>query len=389
MFLPDYHGGSLVNLMASITAGLGRDVGAAGTYVPLAELAPDIVAGYRNVVLMVVDGLGYEHLQGAQAGGLLRRHLRRRLTSVFPSTTASAITTFLTGQAPQQHALTGWHMYLRELGCVAAVLPFRPRHGGPSFGETGVRCAEIFGLTPVFDRLDVESWIVSPAHIIRSDFNTAHSGRAGLRGYHSPVKFFDAVVQAVRTSDAPKYVYAYYPELDRTAHELGIGSDAAAAQLDWIDRGLEALLDRLAGSSTLIVLTADHGFIDTAPEREVELDRHPELAAVLMAPLCGERRAAYCYVQSRDRGRFENYVTQNLQHCATLYPSEELVARGWFGLGQAHPRLGQRIGDYTLVMKENWVIKDWLPGERRYTQVGVHGGVSSREMHVPLVVAEA
>jgi hypothetical protein len=39
-------------------------------------------------------------------------------------------------------------------------------------------------------------------------------------------------------------------------------------------------------------------------------------------------------------------------------------------------------------MKGNWTIKDWLPSEKRYRQIGVHGGVSADEMIVPLVVAQ-
>ena len=58
-------------------------------------------------------------------------------------------------------------------------------------------------------------------------------------------------------------------------------------------------------------------------------------------------------------------------------------------MGLPHPRLHERIGDYTLIMKEKAVIKDWLPGEPRYVQIGVHGGVTAQEMYVPLIVAEA
>jgi hypothetical protein len=36
-------------------------------------------------------------------------------------------------------------------------------------------------------------------------------------------------------------------------------------------------------------------------------------------------------------------------------------------------------------MKENYTLKDWLLGERRHTQVGVHGGLSEAEMEVPLI----
>ena len=39
-------------------------------------------------------------------------------------------------------------------------------------------------------------------------------------------------------------------------------------------------------------------------------------------------------------------------------------------------------------MKENYILKDWLVGEERYRHVGVHGGVSSAEMGVPLIVAQ-
>ncbi|HZA28524.1 MAG TPA: hypothetical protein VE735_02825, partial [Gammaproteobacteria bacterium] len=66
--------------------------------------------------------------------------------------------------------------------------------------------------------------------------------------------------------------------------------------------------------------------------------------------------------------------------------SEELIKGGYFGLGPPHPRLQERIGDYTLIMKDGYVIKDWLPGEERYRHIGVHGGMSAAEMYVPLIV---
>ena len=52
------------------------------------------------------------------------------------------------------------------------------------------------------------------------------------------------------------------------------------------------------------------------------------------------------------------------------------------------PRLLDRVGHYALVMRENYAIKDWLTGERRYTHIGLHGGVSAAEMYVPLIVAQ-
>jgi hypothetical protein len=61
----------------------------------------------------------------------------------------------------------------------------------------------------------------------------------------------------------------------------------------------------------------------------------------------------------------------------------------YFGLGPAHPRLAERIGHYCLLMKNNYVLRDRLMGEgERPLHVGVHGGTSSAEMFVPLVIAQ-
>lgn len=73
----------------------------------------------------------------------------------------------------------------------------------------------------------------------------------------------------------------------------------------------------------------------------------------------------------------------------TLFESGKLIEEGYFGLGPAHPELGTRVGDYTLLMKERYTLKDWLPGERREVQVGAHGGLSDEELYVPLVVVKS
>src|SRR5512138_1463647 len=111
---PDYDGGSLVNLVASVVAARG------GTplHAPLKNLR--LASDARNLVLFIIDGLGDRFLARRGAGGELARRRRRAITSVFPSTTASAITTSYTGATPLEHGLTGWFTYFGEAGCVSA-----------------------------------------------------------------------------------------------------------------------------------------------------------------------------------------------------------------------------------------------------------------------------
>jgi arylsulfatase A-like enzyme len=383
---PDYQGGSLANLMSSLVQGLG---GPAPLYPPLRDLPPDKIRAARNVVLIVLDALGHGYLTRNAPASALARHLVGRVTSVFPATTATAITTFLTGEAPQQHGLTGWHMYLRELGVVATVLPFRARYGGPSLSQAGVSAAALFGHMPVFDRMAVASYAVAPERIIDSDFNAAHRGSARRRPFRTLKEFFQVVAGCLREGGERKYVYAYYPELDSLAHDHGAGSRAVAAHFAEVDAAFTHFLKLIQGTDTLVIVTADHGVIDSDASRVIELDQHPELAETLRLPLCGERRVAYCYVRADRRAEFERYVALHLGAYAELFPSARLVAEDYFGIGPPHPRLAERIGDYTLIMKENYQIKDWLFGESRHVHLGVHGGLSDEEMYVPLVLAHA
>ena len=385
MISPDYQGGSIVNLMASVI----RSRGGESEYPSLRLLPPEEIAKHTNVALLVVDGLGFEYLTQRLPRGTLGRSLRGSITSVFPPTTAAAITSFLTGDAPQQHGLTGWHTYLRELGCVMTVLPGNPRYGGVGYRKAKLDPVKLFGHLPLSARIRTRSIVVSPAHIAHSDFNLAHLGSAELRTFETLPEMFRRAVQAVRSDSRLKYLYLYWPKLDSIGHEKGMGSETALAHLREIELALTDFLVGLARTDTLLLVTADHGQIDTVEADRIDLADHPDLARCLALPLCGEPRAAFCYVRPGRVEQFERYCREVLGDKLDLVPSEDLIARGLFGLGDSHPRLEERIGDYTLLMRNNYVIRDWLPGEKHYTQIGVHGGLSATELEVPLCVFHA
>jgi len=381
--LPEYQSGSIVNLMASIREALG---GPPGPYPALSALPPGSLRGRRNIVLLVVDGLGERFLRLSGTRTTLAAHLRGSMTSVFPSTTATAVTAFLTGVAPQQHGLVGWFTYLREVGSLVAVLPFRSRCGG-SLRQSGVDPARIFSAAPFFDSLPITSFAVSPKEIANSDFNVLHTGKAERRGYGSHLDMFEEIRGIVTSGRRPQYVYAYYAELDAFAHVFGIDSPQVAGLLAALDQAFHHFLESIAGSDTTVIVTADHGFTDVRPENTIDLDRHPDLADTLVLPLSGERRVAFCYVHPHRRQDFEDYVRGPLGHCTRAYPSTKPLEWGWFGLGAAHPRLAERLGHYTLIMKDGYAIKDWVLGERRHLHIGHHGGLTADEMVVPLIVA--
>ncbi len=381
--LPDYSGGGLLNLIASCAVSRGG----ASRHAPLGALPPSKLAGARNVLLVLIDGLGYDYLTSRGVGGALASRLAGRITSVFPSTTASAITTTFTGLAPAEHGLTGWFTWFPEADTIAAALPFTPRGTGESLEARGIAPATIYRGKPIFDTLDADSFVVSYRPIIDSNYNRHFCGSARRLAYDDLGGFVAQTEAAVKSGDARKFIYAYYPEFDTTSHRFGVASDQTAAVFAAIEVAFADLIRRLAGTDTVVILTADHGFIDCPVEKALDTADCPGLTALLARPLTGERRVAFCHVLPGKQEEFAARASQWLEGKADVIPGRMLIDEGWFGSGDLHPRIAERPGDFVLMMREPYTVKDWLPGEPRHLHIGNHGGMSADEMHIPLVVA--
>ncbi len=376
-FHPDYSGGGFVNLIASLVEARGG----APRHAPLAALPAAELREAANVVLLIVDGLGDNYLLAHGGGGPLARHRRASLSAVFPSTTATAITAGFTGSTPIEHGLTGWYTYFSEVACVAAPLPYVRR------GEKrplGIPPARLFAEPSYFDTLADRVIVVTWNAIVDATYNAFHCGGAERRSYESLEGFVEQTAAAVRSGPERKFVYAYWPQFDVLSHQHGVGSPEVRAHFGALDDAIGRLIEHLAGTDTMLLVTADHGFVDVPASETVELP--PSLAAQLRFPLCGERRIAFCHVY--ETKSFIEKAKGLLGGRAEVRPSQDLVEEGWFGPGRPHPRFAERIGDVAIVMNGRGAIKDWVPGEKRHVLVGDHGGTSEDEMRIPLVVAK-
>ena len=62
-----------------------------------------------HLVFVLADGMGTEQVEALPEDAFLRLHLRAELQTVFPSSTAPAVTSFATGEWPE-HAVTSGHV---------------------------------------------------------------------------------------------------------------------------------------------------------------------------------------------------------------------------------------------------------------------------------------
>ena len=384
IYLPDYHGGSIVNLMSSIA----KSFGVKSKYKQLKILPPTELKNSKNIVLLVIDGMGYEYLKKKGKKTILNNYLMGPMTSVFLPTTASAITTFLTGVAPQQHAFTGWYMHLKEIGVVSKILPFSPRFGGLPFSNYGLHINEFLNQKAFTSRIKAKNFSINHKRVAYSDFSKEMAKNSEIISYKTLNGFFMQIKKAIISSNRRKYIYAYWPELDSLSHKHGFNHRKSEKHFKEIDKKIKNLIQNIKGTNTTLIITADHGFINTPFERIVKLEDHPKMKECLTLPLCGEGRVAYCYVRPFKAKQFEKYVRTDLKKYCYLFKSQELINKNYFGLGKSNPKLFDRVGDYILICKENYIIKDSIKKEKKKEKlnIGHHGGVSKKEMIVPLVV---
>ena len=137
---PDYGGAALTSVMAALVG--GQPHAEAPSWLPAA------VADAESVVLLVLDGLGWNALESHRsvlpritslAGG--------PITTVAPSTTASALTSLSTGLAPSQHGVVGFR--IRIDGGVMNVLRWRRADGRHAPDPFSVQRHSAFGGRPV------------------------------------------------------------------------------------------------------------------------------------------------------------------------------------------------------------------------------------------------
>ncbi|MFX0091886.1 MAG: alkaline phosphatase family protein [Candidatus Hodarchaeota archaeon] len=381
---PEYKGNSIVNLMSNLLSHFGGQP----KYPSLSCLHPSDLNNASNIVLIVVDGLGYNYLKTYGRHSLLHKHLRGKITSVFPSSTASAMTSFYTGLAPLNHAVPGWYTYLKELGVVSKILLLSSRAFKNSITSEKVSPHALFQCQSIFNILKAKSYFILPNGINDSQFSTFFGGKSTRLGYNDVQDFFDKLLYGLKLEKKQNFVFGYWPQLDYDSHLEGTKSTVQDFQA--FNTGLEKLLDSLESKNlqdtTKILITADHGLVDSPPERKVHLRDHPKLQSTLTLPLCGDHRAVFLYVRPSKVIDFEQYIKNHLNHAGTLMKTETLISRGYFGLYDPHPRFYDRIGDYAMIMKENYAFMDHLLGEDTKGLAAEHGGLNEDEMNVPLIL---
>ncbi len=401
IILPNYQGRSIANLPATIGTLLGADKNWQSP-----NLAEDLLPFQQdvdNVILLLVDGLGYmrlqEELKTDEAGfkTLLDKYDGdcAPITSIAPSTTCVATTSlWVDGSPAAQHGMLAFSMLLPSYGLVANTLFWQPwgklnaRYG--ELEEWNIKPEDFLPVPSIAQNLKRQN--VSTTAIMPSVFTSSPLSRMQMRGANvigreNESDMFWQMKQWLDDSPSKSYLYAYFHTLDTLSHRYSVESSLwSAVWSDFVQQlggFLKTAKDQNGGKKTMVLVSADHGHITTSKETQHFIEDHPVILSHLQMMPAGEPRMLILYTKERQASAVMDYVKNELADCFYAVPSQDALDAGLFGTtDKLHPETRQRLGDVLLISKGPHY---WASKERELPFLSYHGGLEPEEMIVPLI----
>lgn len=400
---PYYAGLSIRNLAHTVVRLIGGpDVSGPLGQSPLdARLWAHLRERVRRVVLFVTDGLGWQLLQTLLAedsgvaqivADLVGEGTLTPLTSVVPSTTAVALPSLWTGAGPAATGMVGTRLLLREFGVLASLLHFRPlagKHRNEVLEEWGLDFATFLPVETVAEALaarGVPTWVLLQKDLCGTGLSRViHRGVRQVIRHVSYTDLWIELRNLLHTTRRNRcFISVYWGAVDGISHLFGTVTEQTITE---VRRQLEDLRTVLLGNGvgdrrTLFMLVADHGHAPVP--NYLDVNQHPLVLEALRCGPGGEGRFAHLYLRHDYREAVRAYLAERLsQQVATLLPADALAA-GLYGPEAPYRETGPRLGDLTVVAREGLTF-----GEGPHSgnnSISRHGGLSAREMLVPLLM---
>jgi hypothetical protein len=398
---PDYEGRSLLNVPPSICGWLGAPpLGAQ----PLASpLSASLKSEYQNVIFILMDALSLraftrflESGQNPQWTTLAQQGVLAPLTSITPSTTASALTSFWTGSSAAEHGIVGYEMWLKEYGMVVNSILHSPMsfQGAPgSLAKAGFDSESFIEQELLGAHLrqhGVQVYAYQRHDIVRSSLSRMLLRQVNLQSFRTQSDLWINARRVMEDNfDQRKYIWIYWGEVDYLSHHYGPDDERVASELSRFLAALEVLfLNQLSSSArkgTLLILSADHGQIKTQPDPHFDLNNHPGLIRRLHIMPTGENRLAALFLRPGQDAAVREYIERTWPGLFAFLDPAYAVEAGLFGPGKPHQHLHDRLGDL-LVIARGEAYLWWSPKKNHLW--GRHGGLSADEMLVPFLAIE-
>ena len=366
--LPDYDGGSLYNLAQTIMRGLDLRTTRPGIH--------DAKLNGKRISLVVIDGLGYN--LGIKSGFI--KPDDTFLTSVFPSITTTALATLMSGQLPGEHGILGGTTFLKRFGTIVNNFQYAPAYSNEKdILKHLYSMREAFGTEDIVSMAEKEGKrcaIISPQHTSNNELSTITGSTKGDHFYFYTI--WDALdIYRNVLGQNYDYVYLYIPYVDKVSHIYGPNSDVTLTAARQILSAVNeiALTEK---SKYVTVITADHGHVEAG--RHIKLGDNAEFVSSITMPPFGSTRSVFM----SGSGRLVDVMTSSFQDLRVFDNSRQNM-KALLGSSEC---LHKTSFDYIAVPSgpDSYFYPKTLDEGTVSDFKGRHGGLSTDEMLVPLII---
>ena len=336
---------------------------------------------YKNVVLLILDGLGDIVLKNIDESGYFRKNQIDVVTSVYPSTTTAALTTYYAGKPPFETGWIAWSQYFKEYGKNIDMLSHMQSLTGLNIKNARLDVfKEIVNYKTIFNQIeesanDVKAYEIMPSYSDRRSKRTIKADS------------IDEITENIAflcKNDDKKFIMAYSDNPDGLLHKYGTKSDEVKEFVIETENKIKELCDNL-GNDTIIIISADHGHKDI--EKSYSILDYPMLQKCLLMPPSLESRCITFWVKENMKEEFEKAFNKDFKEEFILMSKEEFLNKNMLGFGNMHNKIDDFLGNYiavsisgSIIVLENYLEKG--KGVKKST----HCGLTRDEMEVPIIV---
>ena len=398
---PRYKSQSIANIPATVGKLLGVNRGYSSPSLDneiLTNLGDDI----ERVVLLVVDGMGFNRLQrqlkenDSGFNEILANYgqVFSPITSVSPSTTCVATSVLLSnGATAAEMGMLGYSFLLPQLALVANMLFWLPAY------KPTARIAELtdWGIKPedFLPNLSMAQTLSAakiPMRVMMPDiYKNSPLSRMQLRGAEVDGYVGDTDMWLKlstwlsETAYQKAYAYAYNPVFDTLSHRDTADAPIWDALWQEFNFQLKRFINSLTSEQrhkTLFLITADHGHVATPLDKRIIIEEHPFLLDNSIMMPGGEPRQMYLYAQNGKKDALLNYAQENLSSFLAL-DAQEALELGLYGdIAKMHPDTPRRLGDVVLISLDSSYLWPKVVNRKLLSK---HGGLLADEMIVPFI----
>ena len=376
---PDYNN-SILNLITSILKYYNVET----KHDSLKVLDEKLEKKYRNIVFIVLDGMGEHILKSISTNVYFMKNNIKCITSVFPSTTTAALTTYYSGKPPFESGWIAWSQYFKEYGRAIDMLSHKESYLKEDISKAKINVFEsVVNYEPIFNRIENASK-ETKAYEITPEYSDRRSKRS-LRA-NNLTEICDNIKLICKNKDENNFIFAYSDNPDGLLHKYGCASQEAKEMVIDAEKQIEKLREELP-EDTLIIISADHGHKDIT--KVYDLLEYPQIQDCLIMPASLESRAIAFWVKEDKKQEFEKLFNKEFSEDFLLLSKEEVLKKHILGYGDKHKKIDDFIGDYLAISISNSIIRlQTYLADGKPVKKSTHCGLTKEEMEVPLIVIE-